>query len=147
MKDVYLSIRHLAIMLRGNLITRDQALPNYVYRAMGRLICNTPKFKCLKASYKAMSDDAFSELIDQGVRGSNGSVSSALCNQLKMFHQKLHMMFTGGAYFKESPEATQVVFAYDGLEPYWQYMPRVRSQNDNLADWQKSFFLDMDGKF
>jgi len=26
MKDVYLAIRHLAIMLRGNLITRDQAL-------------------------------------------------------------------------------------------------------------------------
>ena len=51
MKDVYLSIRHLAIMLRGNLITRDQALPDYVYIAMGELIVNTPKFKCLKASF------------------------------------------------------------------------------------------------
>ena len=33
--------------------------------------------------------------------------------------QKFHVMFTGGAYFKEAPEATQVVFAYDGFEPYW----------------------------
>ena len=68
MKDVYLPIRHLAIMLRGNLITRDQAIPDYVYRAMGKLIVNTRKFKCLKASFKAMSDDVFSEFIDQGVR-------------------------------------------------------------------------------
>ena len=79
-----------------------------------------------------MSDDAFSEFIDQGVRGSNGSVSSALCNQLKMFHQKLHLMFTGGAFFRDAPEATQVVFAYDGLEPYWEYMPRVRKMITSL---------------
>ena len=53
-------------------------------------------------------------------------------------------MFTGGAYFKEASKSVQMVFAYDGLEPPWEYKPRVRSQNDNLADWQKSFFLERD---
>ena len=111
---------------------------------MGKLIVNTRKFKCLKASFKAMSDDVFSEFIDQGVRWSNGSVSSGLCKQLKMFHQKFYVMFTGGAYLMEASKPVQMVFAYDGLEPYWKYMPRVRSQNDNVAAWQKSFFLERD---
>ena len=144
LKDLYLSVRSIAVMLRGNLATRDQAIPDYAFRAMGNLMVKCPKYKFLKDAFRAMTDDEFSEFIDHGIRGSNGSLSSGLCNQLKMFHQKLHQMLTGGAYFKEATKAIQMVFAYDGLEPYWEYMPRQRSQNDNLADWQKSFFLDRD---
>ena len=92
-----------------------------------------------------MSDDEFSDFIDHGIRGSNGSLSSGLWNQLKIFHQKLHRILTGGTYFKEASKAVQTVFAYDGLEPYWEYMPRQRAQNDSLADWQKSSFLERDG--
>ena len=84
LKDLYLSVRSIAVMLRGNLATRDQAIPDYAFRAIGTLMVRCPKDKHLKEAYKSMTDDEFPEFIDHGIRGSNGSLSSGLCNQLKI---------------------------------------------------------------
>ena len=48
LKDVYLSVRSVAVIVRGNLVTRDQAVPDYAFRAMGNLIVRCPKFRHLK---------------------------------------------------------------------------------------------------
>ena len=141
MKDGAIALRHFSVMTRGNMIARDQNVRDCFFKGVGNFTFKLKRFVHLKSTFKALEGSTFTDFIDINVRGN--SCRTWLNSSLKAVHSELSDTFGRPGRFKNASKNTQIVFAYDGSDPYWDHFPQ-RTEMQNLKEWQKSFFLEGD---
>ena len=141
MKDGAIAVRHVSAMTRGNMMARDQNLRDFFFKGVGNFTFKLNKFVHLRSTFRALEGQDFTNFIDINVRGP--SCRTWMNTSLKGVYSELSDTFSRPGRFKNASRNTQIVFAYDGQDPYWDHFPQ-RTEMQSLKEWQKSFFLEGD---
>ena len=142
MKDACISVRHIVVILRGNMITREQALPDGFYQGVCSFLFKLPKFKHLRETWRNMDEHAFQDWLDINIRGQScGTWVSKALKDTWIANSKL-FGFVGT--FQNASSNAQFAFHYSGNEAYWSSFPCDRAQMTQLKPWQESFFKEGD---
>ena len=141
MKDGAIAVRHVSAMTRGNMMSRDQNLRDCFFKGVGNFTFKLNKFVHLRSTFRAFEGKDLTNFIDFNVRGP--SCRTWINTSLKGVYSEFSDTLSRPGRFKNASRNTQIVFAYDGQDPYWDHFPQ-RTEMQSLKEWQKSFFLEGD---